>query len=225
VTLPFAGVALAVPAVRPLPVLHAVTTDTIIADPDFFAKARAVMAAGRGRVAVHLRSSGIPTRSAFIAAEFLAELQRSTTAWLIVNDRIDVALAAEARGVQLPAGSFAMADARRLAPGIKFGRSVHSAFEAESAARDGIDWMVAGHLFQTPSHEGVAPRGLAFVRDVVRSAGAVPVIGIGGIAVDRVASVRQAGCAGVATIRGIWSAAEPGDAVAAMLTAWDSACV
>src|SRR5215218_4257877 len=99
-----------------IPVLHAVTTDEIVLRADFLERARRVMHAGGQRVAVHLRAPRLDGRRLFDLACRLAELQRESGAWLVVNDRADVALTSGARGVQLTSRSMSPADARRSAP-------------------------------------------------------------------------------------------------------------
>jgi thiamine-phosphate diphosphorylase len=213
----------AAPPPPAVPVLHAVTDSEIVGAKGFADRARAVMAAGRGQVAVHLRTTDLPTRSLFILAELLAESQRMTGAWIVVNDRLDVALASGVRGLQLPARALALDDARRLGGSLRIGVSVHDAAGAVAAAAGGADWIVAGHVYDTPSHAGLPGRGDAFVRDVARAVGTagLPVIAIGGVTPARVPALRRAGAAGVAAIRGIWGAHDPSAAVAEYLSAHD----
>src|SRR5207249_4389843 len=73
-------------------------------------------------------------------------------AWLIVNDRIDVALALGADGAQLGVRSLPVADARRAAPQMRLGASVHSVAEAVAAVGDGASWVVLGTIYPTRSH-------------------------------------------------------------------------
>jgi len=214
----------AAPAVAslPIPVLHAVTSPEVVAARGFADRARAVMAAGRGRVAVHLRTGDLPTRSLFILAELLAEAQGLEQEVAKAMAARDVALASGVRGVQLPARSFDVSDARRLVgAALRLGVSVHDAPGAAEGARGGADWLVAGHVYDTPTHAGLPGRGEAFVRDVVRAAGpgGPPVIAIGGVTPARVPALRRAGAAGVATIRGIWAADDPPGVVGEYLSA------
>lgn len=221
ITTPVAGVAV---AAAPVPVLHAVTSAAIVADRRFADRARAVMAAGRGRVAVHLRTSELPTRSLFILAELLAETQRPTGAWVVVSDRLDVALTSGVRGVQLPERSLAVADAVRVSrTRVRVGASVHDAASAAAAAIAGADWLVAGHVYDTPTHEAQPGRGEGFVRGVAEAVGRAgpPVIAIGGVTPARVPALRRAGAGGIAAIRGIWEADDPSAAVAEYLSAYD----
>ena len=84
-----------------VPELHAVTSDEIVLHPEFADRAQRVMHAGGARVAVHLRTSKLTGRQMYELACRLVDVQRETGAWVVVNDRADVALSSGARGVQL----------------------------------------------------------------------------------------------------------------------------
>lgn len=214
-------------AAPPIPVVHVVTTGELLASPDFAGRAAAVMAALGPRGALHLRGglhvrgAGPGARALWALAVRLGEAQAATGCRLVVNDRVDVALAAEAWGAQLTSRSMAPADARRAAPALALGASVHAVAEARAAARDGADWVVAGHVRETASHPGEPGRGLAFVRDVA-AAVPIPVLAIGGIRPADVAAVRAAGAAGVAVIRGVWAAADAERAATDYLASHDA---
>ena len=200
------------------PVLHAVTSDDIILRSDFDERARRVMQAGGPLVAVHLRAARFSARYLYELACRLAALQAETGAWLIVNDRADVALTVGARGVQLTSRSMSPADARRCAPDIAVGASVHSIEDAADAARAGARWIVAGHVFETESHPGEQGRGTEFIGQLARDY-AMPLIAIGGVRPEHVSGLRTAGAYGVAVIRGVWHASDAGAAVIDYLTA------
>jgi thiamine-phosphate diphosphorylase len=201
-----------------VPVLHAVTSDEVILRADFVDRARRVMHAGGPRLAIHLRTSKLTGRGLHDLACLLAEVQLETGAWLVVNDRADVALTAGARGVQLTSRSISPADARRCAPTLALGASVHSDDDAIAAVDAGATWLVAGHVFETESHPGDEGRGAAFIE---RLAGqhTVPVIAIGGVRPEHVRGLRAAGAHGVAAIRGVWHASDAGAAVIDYLSA------
>ena len=205
-----------------IPFLHAVTSDAVLERGDFIASALRVMAAGGPRVAVHLRSGTLTGRELTHLAEQLASEQESTGAWLVINDRVDVARAVGARAAQLTSRSISVADARLAAPCLAIGASVHDMDSAVTAAYDGAAWVVAGHVFDTPSHEGMPGRGLAFVKEI-SAAIATPVIAIGGVRPQHVATLRIVGAAGVAAIRGVWSsdAESAGRAALDYLSAYD----
>ena len=170
-------------------------------------------------MAVHLRGREVPPSLLYTLAEVLAPLQTETGGWLLVNDRVDLAMACGARGVQLAGHSMPADDVRDIAPALAVGASVHSGDAARSlaASRGRPDWLVAGNVFETPSHPGRMGRGIALIRDVV--AAGIPVIAIGGIQPGHAAQLRAAGARGIATIRGIWDADEPAKAAAQYLSA------
>lgn len=201
-----------------VPVLHAVTSDEVVLRTDFIDRAHRVMHAGGPRVAVHLRASKLTSRQMFELACRLAGTQRETGAWLVVNDRADIALASGARGVQLTSRSISPDEARRAASSIALGASIHSAEDAAAAASAGATWLVAGHVFETESHPGEAGRGPAFIERLVTDH-ALPVIAIGGVRPEHVRGLRAVGAHGVAVIRGIWHATDAGAAVIDYLSA------
>jgi thiamine-phosphate pyrophosphorylase len=106
----------------------------------------------------------------------------------------------------------------RALPGAwEIGVSVHAPAEAVAAEQAGAAWVIAGTVFETPSHAGMG-HGLSFVRNVAHGA-ALPVIAIGGIRPEAVAAVREAGAAGVAAIRGVWGERDAARAAMAYLSA------
>lgn len=186
--------------------------------PDFVDRARRVMQAGGSRVAVHLRVQRIRGRALHELACRLADLQDETTAWLVINDRADVALTAGARGVQLTSRSMSPADARRAAPLLPIGASVHSEDDAKRAVEAGARWLVAGHVFEGEGQPGTGDRGVAFIERLA-TAHDLPVIAIGGVRPEHIPALRAAGAYGVAAIRGVWNASDAGAAVIDYLSA------
>ena len=201
-----------------IPVLHAVTNDEIVLRADFLDRARRVMHAGGPRVAVHVRAARVGGRLLHELSSRVAEFQHETGAWAIVNDRADVALTSGARGVQLTSRSMSAADVRCFAPHLSIGASVHSQADARSAVEGGAHWLVAGHVFETESHQGDEGRGMGFIEQLAREH-TLPIIAIGGVRPHHVASLRIAGAYGVAVIRGVWSASDAGAAVIDYLSA------
>lgn len=164
----------------------------------------------RGGVrAVQLRERGLETQPLLSLAHELRGLTRRHDALLLINDRIDVALACDADGVHLPSHSFQVADARLLVgPARLLGVSTHHPDEVRAAAMAGADFAVFGPLFDTPSKRPYGPpAGLAALSSATRAG--IPVLAIGGITADRCAALRPCGAAGVAVIRAILSADEP----------------
>ncbi len=208
-----------------VPVVHVVTSAALLADPGFPARAAAVMRALGPRGALHLRDGGLlPARRLLELALGLADAQAATGCWLVVNDRVDVAVAAGARAAQLTSRSMSPADARRAAaarPALAVGASVHAADEARRRAAEGADWVVAGHVYETGSHPGAPGRGIALVREVAAAA-RVPTIAIGGVTPARVPLLRAAGAHGVAVIRGVWAASDAERAALDYLATYDA---
>ena len=205
-----------------VPVVHVVTNDEVVGRADFIDVACAVMRALGPRGALHLRASRLSGSRFQTLAEGLSAAQGLTGGALIVNDRIDVALVAGARGVQLTSRSLATTDARRIAPALLIGASVHDVAEGVAAAAAGADWLVAGQLFPAVSHVGAPERGVAWVHTLV-SAVTVPVIAIGGVRSEHVPALRRAGVHGVAVIRGIWDAVNAEQAASDYLSSYDEA--
>ena len=140
-----------------------------------------------------------------------AELRRiaSGRALLIVNDRIDVAAAAVADGVQLGEQALPTGAARAVGgDAALIGRSVHSKTAALEAEDAGADFLVLGTVFPSRSHPGQPAGGLELVRDVT-AAVRLPVIGIGGITAGTAGQVIQAGASGVAVISAILGDPDP----------------
>lgn len=210
-------------SIAEVPLVHAVTSDDTLARADFPEMAERVMAALGARGAVHLRGRLLGGRALHRLAERLVRLQEATGCWVVVNDRVDVALGAGAHGAQLTSRSIRVADARRLAPSgrLGLGASVHRLADAREAALAGADWCVAGHVFPTASHPGDAPRGPSFVRELT-AAVKLPIVAIGGVRPEHVRVLLAAGAYGVAVIRGIWGAANPERAAADYLSAHDA---
>lgn len=147
-------------------------------------------------------------------AERIRALTREVDARFVMNDRFDLALAARADAVHLGQDDLAPADLppsarKRLA----IGRSTHDLEQARSARASGIDYLAFGPVFDTASKATPYPaRGLQALREIVRAAGAVPVVAIGGIGESNLASVLACGVAGIAVISVLAGSDEPADA-------------
>ena len=130
-----------------------------------------------------------------------------------VNDRIDVALAVGADGVQLGGRSLPVGVARELAGDLSIGVSVHSVESAVRAEAEVADWITFGHVFPTSSHPDTTPRGVTALAQAVQAVH-IPVIAIGGIGTRQVGPVIQAGAAGIAVMSAILDAPDPAWATA-----------
>jgi thiamine-phosphate diphosphorylase len=205
-----------------IPRIHAVTDDLILARAEFTSRARDVMTALGPRGAVHLRARYLTSAQLYAIALALGDAQESTGCWLVVNERLDVALAARTHAAQLTSRSITVSDARIVAGEMPLGASVHSAAEAEAAERDGANWVVAGHVYPTASHAGMPGRGAELVAEVV-SRTRLPCIAIGGVRPEHVGTLRDAGAYGVAAISGIWAAPSAEEAATDYLSHYDGA--
>ena len=149
-------------------------------------------------------------------AREIVEVAKSTAGRcpVVVNDRLDVALAAKAAGVHLPADGLPI-DLVRRGTGKRFviGRSVHSLAEARQAQKEGADYLFFGPVFETPGKTVFGPpQGPDALRKIVEAV-RIPVWAIGGINPESAARLRGIPIAGVAAISFIAAAADPAEAV------------
>lgn len=170
-----------------------------------------VAAAARGGVgAVQLREKDLSAREIYGLGARLQEVLNPFQVPLLINDRIDVALALDAAGVHLAGHSLPTRSARRvLGPHKLLGVSSHSLDAARQAAEEGADFVVFGPVFATPSKLVYGPpQGLPQLAAVVREV-PIPVLGIGGITPANLPQVRQTRAHGVAMIRAVLAAPDP----------------
>ena len=166
-----------------------------------------------GVTAVQLRDKGAPSRALLATARILRRLTRSAGAALIVDDRLDIALAAGADGVHVGREDLPATDARRLlGPDHILGVTAASEDEARRAVEAGADYLGCNAVFPTPTKTDTGPPlGLAGLRRLA-AAVRVPVVAIGGINAANAADVVAAGVAGIAVVSAIMAAADPEDA-------------
>ena len=149
--------------------------------------------------------------------------KRSAATRVLVNDRLDVAIAERAGGVHLGEKSLPIAEAKRLLQSACLkgdidesflaGVSCHSLEAAKAAERDGADYIFFGPVFPTPSKQQFGPpQGIQSLQQVCRTV-SVPVLAIGGVTLDNAASCIHAGAAGAAAIRLFQDALDPISAV------------
>ena len=173
-----------------------------------------------GLPAVQAREKDLGAADLGALCHRLRELTRAHRARLVVNDRVDVALAVAADGVQRTHASLPVDEIRRIA-GIRLsiGASVHSLEDAIDAEVRGADWVTFGPVYDTPSkRRWGAPQGLERLAKVAATL-RIPVVAIGGITPERVTATRAAGAAGVAAIAAILDTDSPGDATKRFLEA------
>ena len=159
-------------------------------------------AAHRGVSAIQIRERDLSDRELAALVQRVVGAVRSTSTSVLVNDRVDVALAAGAAGVHLRGDSMAGRRVRAVTPpGFVIGRSVHDLDEVNAAAAEGTyDYLLFGTVFPSagkpPEHRAA---GLDALREVCRRS-PVPVIAIGGIDASRVPLIEQCGAAGFAGV-------------------------
>ncbi len=168
-----------------------------------------------GVTVVQLRSKRQSTRAFCDLARDVIRILKPRRIPLIINDRIDVALACGADGVHLGQQDLLLTDARRiLGPSGIIGISVNTIEEARDAENGGADYLGVGPLFPTSSKSRLRPilglEGLRRIRKQVR----LPLLAIGGISTDNAAAVRRAGADGVAVISALISAPDIAGAAA-----------
>lgn len=196
----------------------------VITDPDcgpdrsIVDVVRAVLAAGAP--AIQLRDKHGDGRSVLELTTALLHETRRTGALLFVNDRVDVALAAGADGAHVGDDDLPVRAVRSIAPeGFVVGRSVDDPASALAAEADGADYVGVGPVYATPSKADAGPViGLQGVEAVSRAV-RVPVVAIGGVDAGNAEDVAAAGAAGVAVIRAVMAAADPGRATAGLVEA------
>jgi thiamine-phosphate pyrophosphorylase len=166
-----------------------------------------------GLPAVQVREKDLGAADLAFLCRRLVAPARDAGAMLVVNDRVDVALAVGADAVQRTHVSLAVDDIRAIAGRrLRIGASVHSLEEAVDAELKGADWVTYGPVYDTPSKRPYgAPQGLERLATVARGL-RIPVIAIGGITPARVKEVRDTGARGVAVISSVLAADSPADA-------------
>jgi thiamine-phosphate pyrophosphorylase len=181
------------------------------------------MLAGGARV-VQLRWKGAAAGPLLAAAIECRRLCRRHDAWLVVNDRADVALACDADGVHLGQSDLPLPAARRLlGPDRWIGVSTHDVGQARRAAEGGADYVGFGPIFSTATKEtGYAPRGLDALR-AARRAVDVPIVAIGGATPDNARSMLEAGADAVAMITALTTGPDVAGRVRAAVAALEPA--
>lgn len=165
--------------------------------------------------AVQLREKDLCSRELFELALELRNLTRRFNARLLINNRIDIALAIDADGVHIPENGITADQARKLLPSPKLvGVSCHNLPGALAAQQNGADFITFGPVFHTPSKAVYGkPVGIELLTETAMAL-SIPVFGLGGIEAENISSVIKAGASGVAMISTILAAKNPRDAAA-----------
>ncbi|CAN5732155.1 hypothetical protein BH23GEM11_BH23GEM11_00670 [soil metagenome] len=203
-----------------LPRLHVITDDAVLARPDFVRWGRELLELDLSPdvgLALHLRGPRTTARRLLELGRELGPAPALGPGALLVNDRVDVAMLLGS-GVHLAARSLPTDEVRRLrGDAALVGRSVRGAGLGEEPPA-GLDYLLVGTIFATPSHPERPGDGLAAF-----GSARLPAVGIGGITPDRVASVIQAGAHGVAALGGVWGGNSPAAAARAYAQALEAA--
>lgn len=209
------------------PVVCMITDRRRLGDGAEDALIRRVAAAARAGIhMIQIRERDLPDGALLSLVTRAVDAVRGTRTRILVNDRVDVALAAGAHGVHLRGDS---APARRVRtvtpPSFLIGRSVHARDEiAQAAAEGAVDYLLFGTVFDTTSKPHRPAAGLAGLADAVSTAPRLPVLAIGGMTLETIVQLPGAGCAGFAAIGQFADVPESDIArtVTAALAAWDN---
>lgn len=171
---------------------------------------------------IQLREKDLPASDLLTLARELRGLT-ARQALLFINDRVDVALAVNADGVQLGEAALPVTEVRRLsADQLLIGRSVHDVAGAVEAQDVGADLLISGTIFSSKSHSDNEPAGIRLLQDL-RTALRIPYLAIGGVTSSNIAIAINAGASGAAAISAISESHDVEAAARAMVSAVDSA--
>ena len=190
------------PLQLPRPIIYPITSGRTTPQtiPDLLRFLQAVVTAQLP--IVQIREKSLPARARYELTARAVEITRGSNTRLLVNDRVDIALAAGADGVHLTAQSLPADVVRNICgPEFLIGTSTHSLAEARAAQTAGADFVVFGPIFDTESKRAFGePQGLDKLREVTSELGQFPVLAIGGITRENFAACVDAGASGIAGI-------------------------
>jgi len=173
-----------------------------------------------GIAAIQLRERDLSIRELLTLAREVQAVTASYRSQLLINDRIDVALALDGVGVHLRSNSLPVSVARQLLGGQRLlGISVHTIEEAVQAESQGADYIILGPIYETPSKQMFGPPLGIHVLENACGLVRIPIIGIGGVTAVRAREMRRAGAFGAAVITSILGATEVESATRELLEA------
>jgi thiamine-phosphate pyrophosphorylase len=199
--------------------LYLVTDRGILGDRDLFT---AVEEALKGGVTMlQLREKTASSRDFYQLAVRMKELAAAYQVPLIIDDRLDIALAADAGGLHVGQDDLPVAVARRiLGPGKILGYSVSTVEEAIYGEQNGADYLGAGPVYATGSKaDAGSPIGIDGLRQIKQSV-AIPVVGIGGLGEANILDVKRTGVDGASVISAIMGSRDLKRAAGALIAAW-----
>ena len=173
-----------------------------------------------GVPAIQLRERDLSAKELVTLAREVQAVMASRRSQLLINDRIDVALALEGVGVHLRSNSLPVSVARQLLGAQRLlGISVHAVEEAVQVESQGVDYIVLGPIYETPTKQLFGPPlGIQTLEKACRLV-RIPIIGIGGVTAARVREMRCAGAFGVAVITAVLGAVNVESAARELLDA------
>jgi thiamine-phosphate pyrophosphorylase len=196
------------------PVRDAIRGFYAVLDRDDEALARVLV--GEARVLqVRIKPRTGPSDAAEIlrVARMARRVCNDAGAALIVNDRIDIALAVDADGVHLGQTDLPLEEARRIAGELWIGVSTHDVAQVRAACAVGADYLGFGPIFVTTTKERPDPvQGIAGLRAAVAAADGTPIVAIGGVTAESAAEIYRAGARAICAIGAVNGARDPGDA-------------
>jgi len=173
-----------------------------------------------GAPAIQLRERDLSARELMTLAREVQALTASHSSQLLINDRIDVALALEGVGVHLRSNSLPVPVARQMLGAQRLlGISVHAVEEAVQAESQGVDYIVLGPIYETPSKQMFGPPLGIHTLEKACKLVRVPILGIGGVTAARAREMRRAGAFGAAVVTAILSATDVESAASELLDA------
>ncbi|MBA3395571.1 MAG: thiamine phosphate synthase [Deltaproteobacteria bacterium] len=194
-----------------------------VLDRDDEALARVLVGAGGARVLqIRLKprgsAAGADARDVVRVARMARQVCDEVGAALVINDRVDIALAVGADGVHLGQTDLPLADARRIAGDrLWIGVSTHDVAQVRAACAGGADYLGFGPIFATATKASPdAVQGLDRLRAAVEAAGQVPIVAIGGITSSAASSVYETGAAAICAIGAVLDEADVGAAARAL---------
>ncbi|HEX9483439.1 MAG TPA: thiamine phosphate synthase [Gemmatimonadaceae bacterium] len=188
-----------------------------LSDDEFLARVQAALDGGID--VLQLRCKDIDALPYMRLAERALVLARAANVPFFINDRPDVAHAVGADGVHLGQNDLPVDWARRVAPGIMIGRSSHEPAQAEQAVAERASYFAVGPVWETPTKPCRKAAGLSYIRDVASRNIMVPWFAIGGVALDNVIGVLDAGASRIAVVRAILDAQDPAEAARGFVNA------
>lgn len=201
--------------------LYLVSDRTLLEGRDLLEE---IMKAVKGGVSVvQLREKDAGSREFYKLALALKEKLDGTRVPLIINDRLDIALAVDADGLHIGQDDLPFPVARRLLGTDKLlGLSVSSRAEAEEGARLGADYLGVGPVFATPTKRDAAmPTGISLLAELKKHI-AVPLVAIGGINLDNIAAIRNAGADGAAVVSALMGSDDIEAAARRIVAKWQA---